>query len=675
MKTFSFKKFSACFMVMLVLLASLSVCFASAAIEGNYQYEIVETYDSDMTYLETYAIIIKYNGSESVVNIPSALGGHPVKGIEYSAFRGNHSVTSVTIPEGVRSLGDEVFAGCTKLTQLNLPSTLNSIGYDILMNTPICENGEYWDGNLLYIGKYLLDYDNSSENTHIAVKEGTELISNMTFAFSDITSVSLPSSLKIVGKSAFIECKKITSITLPQGLEYLGGWAFDSSGIESITVPDSVTIIGDGCFAGCKNLTSVTLPNNIGRINAGMFENCTSLKNFNIPASVTLIGFNAFANTGLTSINIPEKVKEIWDNAFAGCKNLTEISVAFNNQNFYSEDGVLYEKFMTLYTLRVYPAGKTDESYTFPGEVKYSGLYAFDSVQHLKTIKLHANSQDAKFWNAYSVENVFVSDANKDFYDIDGVVFKTTNKALHFYPAGKNLSSYTTPAGCTVVETSSISDNPYLTSVTISEGVEAVEYCAINKCNNLKTVNLPSTLTYLSIYEPVSDCDSIETINYANTKAMWDSFDTDIHTNSTKGLYLNTIDGTYELVAPYEEETDFSYTTEPASSQPVIESSATTEPVETSTETSASTEPAESAPVVTTPSENNTTNIPEEKFEVGDVNMDDKINIRDVTSIQKYLAKLLSLDETALKLADFTQDNKVNIKDATTIQKKIAGLI
>lgn len=65
----------------------------------------------------------------------------------------------------------------------------------------------------------------------------------------------------------------------------------------------------------------------------------------------------------------------------------------------------------------------------------------------------------------------------------------------------------------------------------------------------------------------------------------------------------------------------------------------------------------------------------DDEFELGDVNKDGKLNIRDATVIQKYLAKLADLDEEALILADYDLNEKVNIKDATAIQKKLAKVI
>ncbi len=65
----------------------------------------------------------------------------------------------------------------------------------------------------------------------------------------------------------------------------------------------------------------------------------------------------------------------------------------------------------------------------------------------------------------------------------------------------------------------------------------------------------------------------------------------------------------------------------------------------------------------------------EDEYQLGDVNMDGKMNIRDATTIQKYAAMMIEFDETQKKLADYNGDGKINVKDATMIQKKLANLI
>lgn len=108
-----------------------------------------------------------------------------------------------------------------------------------------------------------------------------------------------------------------------------------------------------------------------------------------------------------------------------------------------------------------------------------------------------------------------------------------------------------------------------------------------------------------------------------------------------------------------------------------VETTIATEATETTT---SSTNPTEttvpsSADEVTTSTEPSETTAPASEFELGDVNRDNKLNIRDATLIQKVLAKLEQFDNEQLLLADYYTDGKVNIKDATQIQKKLANLI
>ena len=83
----------------------------------------------------------------------------------------------------------------------------------------------------------------------------------------------------------------------------------------------------------------------------------------------------------------------------------------------------------------------------------------------------------------------------------------------------------------------------------------------------------------------------------------------------------------------------------------------------------------EELPEISLPSTDDEEPATDDEFELGDVNKDSKLNIKDVTAVQKFLAKLLDFDEEAAMLADYNGDGNLNIKDATTIQKKLANLI
>ncbi|MBQ4338757.1 MAG: sigma-70 family RNA polymerase sigma factor [Clostridia bacterium] len=105
----------------------------------------------------------------------------------------------------------------------------------------------------------------------------------------------------------------------------IGAGAFEgNTDITSVSMPSSVTKIGQLAFEDCSNLRSVSLPSSLTSIGGGAFYGCSSLTQVSIPSGVTSIGDDAFADcTNLSSVTVPESVTSIGDNAFGGCDNVT----------------------------------------------------------------------------------------------------------------------------------------------------------------------------------------------------------------------------------------------------------------------------------------------------------------------------------------------------------------
>ena len=207
-----------------------------------------------------------------------------------------------------------------------------------------------------------------------------ETINDLTFlksADKNLTSAKLPKEVTCINKGAFENCVNLTEVILPDGLKAINENAFcGCESLESIVVPSGVKKISAGAFkncknlksaeflgtqisfqdevfSGCENLTTLKTPNNITGIGKNVFAGCKKLKieekykkitlsdgsstlffsgcdiveEVIVTSAVKHISLNAFANSSLSKISLPEGLLTIGKNAFVGCKNLKEITI------------------------------------------------------------------------------------------------------------------------------------------------------------------------------------------------------------------------------------------------------------------------------------------------------------------------------------------------------------
>lgn len=132
----------------------------------------------------------------------------------------------------------------------------------------------------------------------------------------------------VIGISAFNSCSDLTSVTIPSSVTIIYGGAFAyCSKLTTITIPESVTIIADGAFRDCTSLISVNIPSGVTSIAHHLFLNCRNLTSIHIPSNVTSIADMAFQGSGLKSVTIPNSVTSIGASAFSGCSNLTTVTI------------------------------------------------------------------------------------------------------------------------------------------------------------------------------------------------------------------------------------------------------------------------------------------------------------------------------------------------------------
>ncbi len=166
-----------------------------------------------------------------------------------------------------------------------------------------------------------------SSLTSIVVPEGVTTIGFGAFdKCTSMQTITLPTTLTTIGEYAFYKCYDLQSVTLPESLTTIGAMAFSLSGLTEVVLPEGLTSLGEFAFDECYNLQSVSFPSTLSAISGACFQSDTSLVSVIIPFGVDTIHQWAFYDCkSLPTVTLPASLKYIGQDAFGFCTSLDDI--------------------------------------------------------------------------------------------------------------------------------------------------------------------------------------------------------------------------------------------------------------------------------------------------------------------------------------------------------------
>lgn len=161
--------------------------------------------------------------------------------IEDSAFENCSNLVRASLGKALRRIGASAFASCKWLSTIDLPGTVMQVGSNALEGTRLVD----LQRGVVYVGHILYGYNGYlPEHSYIEVREGTTVVADSAFncrfsakEYGNLEGIMLPSGVKRIGDSAFLECKGLKHVNLPRSLEYIGTSSFSGTLIREVSVP------------------------------------------------------------------------------------------------------------------------------------------------------------------------------------------------------------------------------------------------------------------------------------------------------------------------------------------------------------------------------------------------------------------------------------------------------
>ena len=496
-------------------------CQALRTVTLPVDYDITNSpFDSDYYDHETSGVTtIHYTvGSDGIM--PDRNGSSCLHGLEYTS---RHSIQCIDFEEGITHIGNDLFyKGSFSLTDITFPDSLESIGdrafYGCIalktLNLPIVTTGSY------------------------AFAECTSL-----------TEIYLPEGITSLGNYVFKGCRSLTQFPeLPASLTELPEGCFYSCGLTTLSIPETVTSLGVKAFYECSNLTELTLPDTELSLANYVFGYCQALRTVTLPVDydVTNYPFDTdyynHETSGVTTIHYTVGADGTMPNRNSGnCTHGLEYTSRNSIQSIDFEEGITH---ISAYLF--YYGSSSLTSIAFPDSLESIGAYAFNKCTALETLDLPSASIGSyAFANCTALKTLDLPLVTTGSYAFSGCSsLSQINLPEGLTSLGTYVFSYCDsltelpelPSSLTAIPDGCFYDCDGFTVLSIPDTLTSIGTKAFYECSNLNELTLPDTELSLANYV-FGYCQALRTVTLPVDYDITNSpFGSDYYNHETSGV-------------------------------------------------------------------------------------------------------------------------------------------
>ena len=481
--------------------------------------------------------------------------------IDHAAFA-NSGLQSLKLPKYLVKMGAALLFGTEGVKEITIPRTVKEMNHNYWYN-----NGQRFGAlNGSYIEKLVFE-EGCTEISDYAVNEAKR-----------VRQVVIPDSVTMIGRRAFSFCESLEEINIPNSVTEIGDAAFANSGLKVLLLPKNLEILGAAVLFGTEGvkelmipktvsesgpnywynngqrfgalngsyvetltfeigrtavpiyaanearyLQKVEIPNSVRSIEHDAFHSCERLKSINIPESVTVIGANAFANSGLNSVIVPDSVTTMGENVFQNCTALVSAKIPVTTIN------IPKNTFSGCSSLAKIEMPESVEKICSGAFQDCTSLTEIVWSKAPKLIEADA-FRNCDALTAVEIPGTVTSLGNNVFYNCDALASVsipdsvTSLGSAVFYNCDA-LTAVTIPNSVTSIGSQIFYDCDALKDVKLGKGITAIPTSAFEHCDVLESIVLPYRIASIGA-KAFKDCVLFKeiTIPRATTTISTDSF-------------------------------------------------------------------------------------------------------------------------------------------------------